>query len=83
MNLFVASRRLGAELVAGDVENLEALVVISLVHFLEGLILRREATTRGGVDDEQDLALKFTEGKLVSLRGRNGIVVDGTHADLE
>ncbi len=45
------------ELVAGDVENLQTLVLETVIHCLEVLILGCETATRSGVDDEQNLAL--------------------------
>ena len=57
VNLLDASGGLCAELVAGEVENLEALGAIFLVERLQFLVLGCEAATGGGVDNEQHLAL--------------------------
>ena len=53
MDALISARRLLSELVAGEVEDLEALAVIFLVEFLELLILRGEATFCCCVDDQE------------------------------
>ena len=49
VNLLNRAGRLLAELVAGDVEDLETLSMILLVERLQVLVLRRESASRGGV----------------------------------
>ena len=81
MDLLVGAGSLIAELVAGDVDDLQSLVVILLVHLFEGLVVGREAAAGRGVDDEKDLALELGEGDLGSVGLREGVVVNA-HVDL-
>lgn len=56
VDLLVRPGRLTGELVAGEVEDLEAPVAEVGIDPLEVLVLWGEAAARRGVDDEQDLA---------------------------
>jgi len=78
-DFFVCARSLLAELVAGEVEDFETLVVQAFVHGLEGFVLRGEAATAGSVDDEEHLALELSEADIVLLLVLDGEVVDGFH----
>ena len=55
MDLIVSSGSLTAELVAGDIKDLETLIVVVLVELLDGLVLRSKATSGCRVDDKDDL----------------------------
>lgn len=56
-----------SELVAWETQHDESLVLILLVQLLELAELRSEATLGGGVDDEDDLAVKGGEVVLLAL----------------
>ena len=68
VNLIVGFGRLAGELVAGEVENREALVLVGGVDALEVFVLRGEAAAGGGVDDEDDLALVVERFLVVPSR---------------
>ena len=57
MDLLIRAGGLTAELVAGDIQNLQSLIVVISIHLLNRLILRRKATASGSVDDHDNLAL--------------------------
>ena len=65
-----------AELIAGEVQHLQPAVVIGFIEPLQGLILRREAAARGGVDDQQKLAPQPGEGKILALAGLDSEIID-------
>ena len=77
VDLVVAAGRLVPELVAGEVEDLEPGGVVLGVELLQPLVLRREAAARGGVDDEQDLALQGREVERGPVAALGREVVDG------
>ena len=52
VDALVGSRGLLAKLVAGEVENLEALAVILLIEFLQLFVLRGESTLSCCVDNQ-------------------------------
>ena len=45
MDLLIGTGRLVSELVAGDVQDLQTLIVVFLIHGLQRLVVRRKATT--------------------------------------
>ena len=67
------------ELVAGDVDDFKALVVVLLVHRLDGLVVRGEAAAGGGVDDEHDLAFVLREIIVFAEAGLEGEIVNACH----
>ena len=72
---------LAGELVAREADDLETLVGVLLVEFLELGKLRRVSALGGGVDDEDNLALELVEGVLL-LAGLLGLeIVEGDHFD--
>ncbi len=75
MDLLIGSGSLILELVAGDVDNLKALVMVLLIHLLNGFVLGSEAAARGGVDDHDDLALEVGEIQRVSGSGGEFIII--------
>ena len=66
VDLVVRAGGLATELVAGDVEDLEALVVQVLVHLLKRLVVRGETAAGGGIDHDDDLALEVGHLDLVA-----------------
>ena len=66
-DLFIGPGSLIAELVAGEVEYLEPLVLVVLIELFEPLILGREAAARSGIDDEQHLALELRKTNVIAL----------------
>lgn len=78
VDLVVGLGCLAGELVAREVQDLEALVVVGGVDALEVLVLWGEAAAGGRVHDEQDLARVGAEGHGAAvLRGDGKVVVVG------
>ena len=74
LDLVVGAGLLGAELVAGEADDLEVVRVLPLdvlVQLLEPAVLGREAALGRGVDDEHDLARVVTQRLLVALLCRD------------
>ena len=74
LDLVVGAGLLGAELVAGEADDLEVVRVLPLdvlVQLLEPAVLGREAALGRGVDDEHDLARVVGQRLLVALLCRN------------
>ena len=61
MDLFIGTGRLTAELVAWNVEYFESLVMIILVHLIDGSILRSKAAPGGSIDYHDDLAFVISK----------------------
>ena len=59
MDLLIGSRRLTRELIAGNIKDLQTLIVELLVDFLEILILRRKPASGCCIDDQHDLSRKL------------------------
>ena len=59
LNLCIALRILLLELVAGEADNHQSLVLVLLVQFLQSCELRCESTLAGSVDNQQHLTLKL------------------------
>ena len=76
MDLLVIAGGLVGELVAGEVEDLEALVAALGIELLEVVVLRGEAATGRGVDDEQDLALVVVQADLLAAGLLDCVTVD-------
>ena len=79
VDILVAARGLGTKLVAGEVEQLEALVVILGVEVLQVLVLGSESALGGGVDYQHHLALERGKvyGVAVAILGSEAIEVVG------
>lgn len=80
LDLVVGAGLLGAELVAGEADNLELVRVLLLdlvVQGLEPAVLGGEAALGGGVDDEHDLALVLGQRLLVALLCRGAARTPG------
>ena len=58
MDFIVVARCLMTELVAGKVQNFQALVVVFLIKLFKSFVLGGESAASRRVDDEQDLALE-------------------------
>lgn len=78
-DLLVRAALLVAELVAGEPDDLEALVVVALVELLELLVLRREAALGRDVDDEHHLAFQLLEGEGLAGAVEGCEVVEFAH----
>ena len=65
MDFLVVAGRLVGKLVAGEVENFKALVVVLLIQILQALVLGREAAAGGGVDNQNNLSLESGEVEVL------------------
>ena len=79
MNAFISTRGLLTKLVAREIKYFETLSMISLIKFLQFLILRCETTLCGGVDDEQHFVGILLEGNILSLSVFNRKFVNSSH----
>ena len=77
MDLLVGLGGLVCELVAGEVEDFEALVAVLRVDALKILVLRGESTTGGGVHDEQDLAFIGGQRHLGAIGLDCDVIING------
>ncbi|MNP80699.1 hypothetical protein D3C76_1788710 [compost metagenome] len=64
MHLFIFSRLLLAELVAGKTQDHETAVVIFLIKLLQVAVLGGEAAAAGRIDNQQHLALVALQRNL-------------------
>ena len=76
MDLFVRTRSLAAELIAGDVQNLQTLFMIIPVHLFNRFVLRGKAAAGSGIDNHDDLALVCGQVQFFAGSGGNGVVID-------
>ena len=81
MDALVRTRGLLAKLVAGEVEDLEALLMVLLVELLQLLILRSETTARGRIDDKQDLVGILLEANHLALSVLYREIIYSSHFD--
>ena len=79
MDFVVGAGGLPFELIAGNVDDFEALVVEVGIHLFYGLVMRSETAAGRGVHDEHHLALEVCERDLVALAVGEGEIVDGCH----
>ena len=79
MDFVVGAGSLALELVAGNVDDFETLVVEIGIHLFDRLVMRGEAAAGRGVHDEHHLALEVCERDLVALAVGEGEIVDGCH----
>ena len=77
VDFVIAPRRLVSKLVAREVEYLKPLLVVLGVELFKPRVLRREATSRGGVDDQDHLALERCEVKDSSVAAFRRELIDG------
>src|ERR1700712_5357095 len=70
------------EIVGGEAQHGEALVVIFAVQRLQPLILRGEAAFRGDVDDQQHLAGIIGERRVAAVDRLERNILDRRHARL-
>src|SRR5690606_40595558 len=73
----VGARLLGAEVVGGKAQDHEAAVAATLVELFERLVLGRQPTLRGDVDDQQRLPPKLAEGGGAAVDASKRDVVEG------
>ena len=78
-DFLVGARLLMLELVAGEAEDDETLVLIFLVEGLETIILGGETALRGGVDNHQDFALVLGHVHLFALVVQGLEVINRSH----
>ena len=79
MDAFISTRSLLTELIAWEVEYLEALLVVCLIELFQFLILRSKATLGSCVNDKQYFVSVLFEGNFLSLSVLNGEFVNGSH----
>ena len=79
VDFVIAPRRLVSKLVAREVEYLKPLVVVLGVELFKPRVLRREATARGGVDDQEHLALERCDVKARSVAALGRELIDAVH----
>ena len=76
VDLLVGAGSLSCELVAGDIQDLQTLIVIVLVHLLDRGVLGSEAAAGRCIDDHDDFALVIREVQIPALAGFDGVIVD-------
>ena len=76
VNLLVGAGRLPAELVAGDVQDLQTLAVVIPVQLFNGCVLGREAAACGRVDHQDDPAFVVGQVQLFSPAGGDCIIIN-------
>ena len=69
MDLFLGTRCLCSELVAWEIQDLETLFMISIIQFLQRLILRSETALRRCIDDENDFAFTVRKRNIAAIHG--------------
>ena len=67
MDLVIRTGSLSAELVAGNVKDLKALIVIVLVELFDRFVLRCEAAACRGIYDKYDFSLVIRKLKCLAL----------------
>ena len=82
VDLALVAGGLVAELVAGEVQHLEPLVVILLIQLFQRLVLGGEAAAGGRVDDQQHLALQVGQVQGSALAGLDGIIINAHGVNL-
>ena len=75
-NFGIGSRFLGTEVIAGEAEDDEALVVILAGERFEGGVLGSEATIGGDIDDEESFACVRFEGGGLAVDVAEGDIVE-------
>ena len=76
VDLLVGAGGLIGKLVAGEVQDLQTVVLVGVVDLLQLLVLGGEAAAGGGVDDQQDLALVVGQRHILSLAGLDGEIIN-------
>ena len=66
-DFLVGAWLLVGELVAGEADDDQTLVLVLLIEGFQAVVLRRETALRGGVDNHQDLAFILCEVHFFSL----------------
>ena len=81
-DFLIASGRLVSELVAGEVQDFKAFLVILLVESVESLVLRGEAASCRSVYYEHDLAVELAEFHVISFSVFYRVVINLCHSRL-
>ena len=68
------------ELVAREIKDHKAFVLIFIIHLLEFLVLGSKTTFGGSVDDKEDLTLVLRQGYLLSVHVFDLEVIDALSA---
>ena len=79
MDALVGAGSLLAELVAGEVEHLEAVGVIFLVEGLQFVVLGCEATLRSGVYDEEHFVLILLQSYVFAFSVFDSEIINSLH----
>ena len=79
MDALVSAGSLLSELVAGEVENLEALAVILLIEFLQLVVLWGESTLGCCIDNQQHLVGVFLQGYVLAFSVLDSEVINCFH----
>ena len=80
MNLVLRAGGLIGKLVAGEIQDLQALILHFFVHGLQGLIMRGKSAASGSVHNQENLPLIFGEAYLAALSVLHGKIIYGAHA---
>jgi len=78
-SIFAIRGLLVRELVAGEADHHQTLVLVLLVQGLEAVVLGSETALGSGVDNQEDLAFKLLEVHLDALVVQGFEVVDLCH----
>ena len=78
-DLLIVARFLVRKLVARETENDKSLVFIFLVQCLQTIVLRRETTFGGGVNDEDHLSFVVSEVYLFASIGEDFEIINCCH----
>ena len=76
MDLFIASRCLAPELIAGNVQDFKSLVMVIFVKLFYRGILWGEAAAGGGIDDKDHFSFVVAEVQRFTFSCSNGIIVN-------
>ena len=79
MDALVGARSLLTELVAGEIENLEAISVVLLVELLQLVVLGREATFRCRIDNQQHFVGVLLQGDVLAFSVLDSEVINCFH----
>ena len=79
MDLIIGSWCLSAELVAGNVEDFQSLVMIIQIHFFDRCVLRSESAAGGRVYDQNDFPFQIGHFDDFTCSCRYGIIIEIRH----
>ena len=78
VDLLIAAGGLVRKLVAGEIQDFQAVLLMQLVKVLELIILGRETAAGGCVHDQQHLAIVIRQGDLAAVLRRDVVIIN-TH----